>query len=1215
MDRLEAIVGKEDAIVFVGSGLSRWSGLPSWEGLIECLAEFLESLGKDASLVRREAADGDLLQAASYGLAKLTQPQVAQFIRAASRSGSAAPAPIHQALMELGPSCFITTNYDDLLEQAFRLWRNDPSEPQIVLNRQLVEQAEIVQTHARNFIFKPHGDARDVDTIIFTREHYRMLKPEGDFSLTLTTLMTLLSSRPILFVGFGLRDPDFLHIRDLLANIYRGGMRDHYAIVADPVPDQIDWWRDAMGVHLVGYETRPGTSSVEIHGALLELLTAARQPSRPAATPARTFDLDDAGLVLALARYAAGNLTGGTESRFPIRVWRARDHGPRLGRIDRYHNWTIERLLGDGPGRIVLVGAPGAGKTFAIRHAVETLATALQDACLQGRLTNATKVPVLIDLKLYDGDLARQIENRFPPKIGLALLSGAFPVKLFLDAYNEMPREHRETGIFDSDLDSVLAQYPDIEIVIGSRTTDGLERLDFPAYELSEIPRVEVERLLRARKAVIAKAHASEIRSILQRPFYFRLFERAAISLVDVRTPADLYGQYVDYLRSRFETVPVPRFDLVAALERQASCALQLGTEAFRLSDFAAILRETGPELDDEAVQSVLNWLVSTDVLIPLGGGRGAFVHQSVTEYLAARSLARRLAADEGDVGALIALRRWDNAIFLAISLLDAERARRVIEQIIAVDPNYAIQAARFVEDKRDELLEWLLRGLLAAPTPIIDRHNADYWLARLPFGPTHEASLRQVFERLPKLRDAAIQALARTLGKRFKPELIDLFLSPKSGRPSHYGMAALGKLLEKGDIAALIDRALEWDPASLDRDTGETFDRVHALAAALQGFPAEDIRSEVFGRLEKVDEPQKRILAALIARIYMSTESTGALDMLVELVRERLLASVFSLYLSVRFRQPVRAHLIGQLDRPLLEVVASYVEAGDRWAVDLLRELCPHSEDAAETIAEIARGKRGSLRQVLEYCATGRQEPLFQWLEEAANCAETVAVPAALKTIDFADLDWSGHHDLLVALLRRREPVVARMILGGSIPVEVIGLDGIDLGDARPWLEWLLELNEAKGDEGKLGWLASQLAFLIARSPAPGNKERLLALLDGGEQRLKWAIGTMVLPHMEGLAIEDFSEGSVAYLLELIHRERYSDFHPHPFAMIATEAFVRDRLLPLATTPDPRLWDNLAVTVDAAGKRLGLRFALPPRPAAQDDRKGAAQPPPGEAG
>ena len=84
-----------------------------------------------------------------------------------------------------------------------------------------------------------------------------------------------------------LRDPDFIHVRDLLSNIYRGGMRDHYAIVADPMRDQIDWWRDKYGVHLIGYEARVRADGTRDHSGLFELLVSAGNvhTQNPKSTP------------------------------------------------------------------------------------------------------------------------------------------------------------------------------------------------------------------------------------------------------------------------------------------------------------------------------------------------------------------------------------------------------------------------------------------------------------------------------------------------------------------------------------------------------------------------------------------------------------------------------------------------------------------------------------------------------------------------------------------------------------------------------------------------------------------------------------------------------------------------------------------------------------------------------------------------------------------
>ena len=169
---------------------------------------------------------------------------------------------------------------------------------------------------------------------------------------------------------------------------------------------------------------------------------------------------------------------------------------------------------------------------------------------------------------------------------------------IFLDGFNEIPREHRDRGTFDADLDAMLVAHPNLSLVIGSRTRDGLERFDLPNYELSDIPGDEVERLITARDCIIPDPYRQEIKNILRRPFYFRMFEQAAISLDDVRSPADLYAQYVGSFGRRFAAEFGGAVDLVDALELQAYRTLELGTETFLLEELDGNLRAVVPAIE-----------------------------------------------------------------------------------------------------------------------------------------------------------------------------------------------------------------------------------------------------------------------------------------------------------------------------------------------------------------------------------------------------------------------------------------------------------------------------------------------------------------------------------------------------------------------------------------------------------------------------------------
>ena len=157
MEKLRQVLAQEDTVLFIGSGISMWSGLPSWVGFIEELAKFVEASGGNADLIRAEAQRGDLLQAASYGFHMLTKSQIGDFVRKACRYGVAKPHGIHQRLVSLGPRCFVTTNYDNLIEEGLRLWQPGRFFAPPVTNRHLTETAEIIHARATDFIFKPHG--------------------------------------------------------------------------------------------------------------------------------------------------------------------------------------------------------------------------------------------------------------------------------------------------------------------------------------------------------------------------------------------------------------------------------------------------------------------------------------------------------------------------------------------------------------------------------------------------------------------------------------------------------------------------------------------------------------------------------------------------------------------------------------------------------------------------------------------------------------------------------------------------------------------------------------------------------------------------------------------------------------------------------------------------------------------------------------------------
>ncbi len=78
--------------------------------------------------------------------------------------------------------------------------------------------------------------------------------------------------------------------------------------------------------------------------------------------------------------------------------------------------------------------------------------------------------------------------NRTLPRgLSLADLCKRYKVRIFLDSFNEMPREYWDSGSYEAEFARVIADSVSASFLIGSRTIDGLIKVEFPCYRLDEI--------------------------------------------------------------------------------------------------------------------------------------------------------------------------------------------------------------------------------------------------------------------------------------------------------------------------------------------------------------------------------------------------------------------------------------------------------------------------------------------------------------------------------------------------------------------------------------------------------------------------------------------------------------------------------------------------------------------------------------------------------
>jgi len=237
------------AVAIVGSGLSCAAGGPSWRDLLLGLAAEAESTQPHAGSKLAAAIagmdGGRYLDAASLIKSVLQtefQDAVARQLgqrqklvidqEAVARRGDTSlfkerglPEPItlrptmsHWYLTQLGFRAIVTTNYDNLLEDAW------PPPVPASYSWSYEHLARRVQGRTP-FILKVHGDLHHPDDIILAREDYTR---ELFTSRAREALRSLFGTSQLFWIGYGHNDPDL----DLLLDECRAklGVRGGYAI-------------------------------------------------------------------------------------------------------------------------------------------------------------------------------------------------------------------------------------------------------------------------------------------------------------------------------------------------------------------------------------------------------------------------------------------------------------------------------------------------------------------------------------------------------------------------------------------------------------------------------------------------------------------------------------------------------------------------------------------------------------------------------------------------------------------------------------------------------------------------------------------------------------------------------------------------------------------------------------------------------------------------
>lgn len=206
-------------VIFVGAGVSMNSEVPSWEQLIRALKQELPESLKD---------ENDYLKITQLYKDSRGHKEYLEKIRLELRYGKVTPNPIHDAILGLRPCHIVTTNYDDLLEQAIKNAKGSQYQT-------IKEDTDLPYAQYTSLLIKMHGDF-DTKNIVLTENDYYNYK--DNYPLINAFVQSLFATKVILFVGFSFNDMNLKIIINSIQRLLKEDFQPIY-LLADHTSNDI----------------------------------------------------------------------------------------------------------------------------------------------------------------------------------------------------------------------------------------------------------------------------------------------------------------------------------------------------------------------------------------------------------------------------------------------------------------------------------------------------------------------------------------------------------------------------------------------------------------------------------------------------------------------------------------------------------------------------------------------------------------------------------------------------------------------------------------------------------------------------------------------------------------------------------------------------------------------------------------------------------------
>ncbi len=190
-------------VLFVGSGVSRFSGMPSW---YEVIKQFAKELGIE-KFGAEDYLDIPEKYYNKYGVLEYNKTLEAFF------NVSVGNIDIQKSLFELNPSHIITTNWDNLLELASNEVENN--EYSVVSS-----DHDLSRSDSSKLIIKMHGSFENLykseTAIVMKYSDY--FNYDKNFPLIDTYVKSIFATKRVVFLGYSLSDKNVQQILDFVKN-------------------------------------------------------------------------------------------------------------------------------------------------------------------------------------------------------------------------------------------------------------------------------------------------------------------------------------------------------------------------------------------------------------------------------------------------------------------------------------------------------------------------------------------------------------------------------------------------------------------------------------------------------------------------------------------------------------------------------------------------------------------------------------------------------------------------------------------------------------------------------------------------------------------------------------------------------------------------------------------------------------------------------------